>query len=155
MSGSSKIVGRLAYSPQEAWLFSGTVRQNILCGRAYDPARYKRIIEACALQKDFTQLTRGDLTVVGEQGASLSGGQRARISLASALYVDADVYVIDDPLSAVDPRVGNHLFQKCIVEFLRHKIRIVVTHQLQHLQRVDQIIILKEVNFKNRINHLL
>nr|QST14987.1 ABCC4-1 protein [Diaphanosoma celebensis] len=153
-SGSSKIIGRVAYSPQEPWLFGGTVRQNILCGRFYDPARYKRVVEACALHKDFDQMPRGDLTPVGERGSSLSGGQRARIGLARALYVDADIYVIDDPLSAVDPRVGNHLFQKCVVELLRHKIRIVVTHQVQHLRRADQIVILKEVEHLSRTQHV-
>ena len=102
-------------------------------------------MKACALEKDFTLFPNGDQTAVGDKGISLSGGQKARLNLARALYIDADIYLLDDPLSAVDTHVGRHLFDRAINEFLRDKIRILVTHQLQYLQEVDQILVLKEV----------
>ena len=119
----------------------------------YDVKRYKKVVKACALEKDFTLFPNGDATAVGERGVSLSGGQKARVNLARALYVDADIYLMDDPLSAVDTHVGRHLFDKAINGFLRDKIRILVTHQLQYLKDVDQIIILKAVFIL--FNHVL
>ena len=145
LKGNMSVRGKIAYTPQEAWVFSGTVRQNILCGLDYDLKRYKRVVKACALERDFTLLPNGDETAVGDKGVSLSGGQKARLNLARALYIDADIYLLDDPLSAVDTHVGRHLFDRAINGFLRHKIRILVTHQLQYLQEVDQIVVLKGV----------
>jgi len=145
LEGTKSVRGKIAYAPQEAWVFSGTVRQNILCGLEYDLKRYKRVVKACALEKDFTLLPNGDETTVGEKGVSLSGGQKARLNLARALYIDADIYLLDDPLSAVDTHVGRHLFDRAINGFLRNKIKILVTHQLQYLQEVDQILVLKRV----------
>lgn len=144
-SGICRVSGKIAYAPQEAWIFSGTIRQNILCGLEYDVKRYKKVVKACALEKDFSLFPNGDLSAVGERGVSLSGGQKARVSLARALYVDADIYLLDDPLSAVDTHVGRHLFDRGIKGYLRDKIRILVTHQLQYLRDVDQILILKDV----------
>ncbi|EFX68457.1 ATP-binding cassette, sub-family C, member 4 [Daphnia pulex] len=141
--GTCRIAGKVAYASQESWIFSGTVRQNILCGLEYDLKRYKKVIKACALDKDFSLFPNGDQTTVGERGVSLSGGQKARVNLARSLYVDADIYLMDDPLSAVDTHVGRHLFDKAINGFLRDKIRVLVTHQLQYLKDVDQILILK------------
>lgn len=100
----------------------------------------------CALLKDFEQLPHGDLSYVGERGASLSGGQRARVNLARAVYADADLYLLDDPLSAVDTHVGHHLFEQCIREFLKNKTRILVTHQLQYLRQADSIIVINRVS---------
>ncbi len=145
--GSCKVRGRIAYASQEPWIFSATIRQNILCGSNYDAQRYKRVVKASALDKDFILLPLGDQTAVGEKGTSLSGGQKARINLARCLYVDADIYLLDDPLSAVDTHVGRHLFDQTINGFLRDKIRILVTHQLQYLESVDQILVLKGVLF--------
>jgi ATP-binding cassette, subfamily C (CFTR/MRP), member 4 len=134
----------MAYASQEPWIFSGTVRQNILCGREYDAKRYRKVVKVCALEKDFSLLPASDKTTVGERGVSLSGGQKARVNLARSLY-DADIYLLDDPLSAVDTHVGRHLFNQSIVGFLGNKIRVLVTHQLQYLKDVDKIIILKQV----------
>ena len=145
LEGNYKLVGKIAYVPQEPWIFSGTVRHNILCGLEYDSKRYKKVIKACALEKDFSLFPNGDSTLVGERGVSLSGGQKARVNLARALYIDADIYLLDDPLSAVDTHVGRHLFDKAINSYLRGKIRVLVTHQLQYLMEVDQILILKGV----------
>ena len=146
LEGSREVKGRIAYAPQEPWIFSGTIRQNILCGLDYDEERYRRVIKAAALERDLTLFPIGDATALGERGVQLSGGQKARVNLARCLYVDADIYLMDDPLSAVDTHVGRHLFDQAINGFLRNKIRILVTHQLQYLKDVDQILVLKGVS---------
>jgi ATP-binding cassette subfamily C (CFTR/MRP) protein 4 len=144
-SGTKEIKGTISYSSQEAWLFTGTVRQNITFGLLWDAARYKEVVKVCALEKDLEQLPYGDSTIVGERGVSLSGGQRARVNLARAVYKDADIYLLDDPLSAVDAHVGRHLFDDCIKGFLRHKAVLLVTHQLQYLTHAHNILILNNV----------
>ncbi|XP_071570690.1 ATP-binding cassette subfamily C member 4-like isoform X2 [Temnothorax nylanderi] len=133
---------RISYASQDPWLFSGTVRDNILFGQPYNKARYIQVANVCALTKDFRQFPQGDMTMVGERGITLSGGQRARVNLARAIYRQADLYLFDDPLSAVDSRVARHLYRKCITEYLHGKTRILVTHQLQFLKRADQIVVL-------------
>lgn len=142
-SGKTYIKGVVSYASQEPWLFTGTVRQNILFGQPMDRKRYKMVVKKCALERDFELLPFGDRTIVGERGASLSGGQKARISLARAVYRKAGIYLLDDPLSAVDTHVGKHLFEQCMREYLRDHIVILVTHQLQFLQQADKIIILE------------
>lgn len=111
-------------------------------GQPYDRERYRQVVRKCALERDFALLPHGDRTVVGERGASLSGGQRARVGLARACYRKAAIYLLDDPLSAVDTHVSKHLFDQCLRDFLKEKTVILVTHQLQFLQYVDQIVIL-------------
>jgi len=145
LKGERSIQGKMAYASQEPWIFSATIRQNILCGSQYDPQRYRKVIKAAALERDFTLFPNGDQTAVGERGVSLSGGQKARVNLARCLYVDADIYLMDDPLSAVDTHVGRHLFDKAVNGFLHDKIRVLVTHQLQYLKDVDQILVLENV----------
>ena len=113
-SGASGVSGTVSYAPQEPWVFSGSVRQNILFGREMDGDRYARTVRACALEPDLDAWAHGDHTLVGEKGVALSGGQKARVSLARAVYREADVYLLDDPLSAVDARVVRHLFHNCI-----------------------------------------
>ncbi|XP_063224515.1 ATP-binding cassette sub-family C member 4-like [Bacillus rossius redtenbacheri] len=142
--GAVAIKGRVSYASQEPWLFSSSVRDNILFGEPYDKQRYRLVVRACALTRDLELLPYGDKTMVGERGVSFSGGQRARISLARAVYKQADVYILDDPLSAVDAHVGRHLFESCICGFLAGKVRVLVTHQLQFLSHVDHIVILNE-----------
>ncbi|XP_037318658.2 ATP-binding cassette sub-family C member 4-like isoform X2 [Pungitius pungitius] len=143
-AGTLKVKGRLTYAAQQPWVFPGSVRSNILFGRDLDPKKYETVLRACALKRDLQLLPDGDLTLIGDRGATLSGGQKARINLARAVYQDADVYLLDDPLSAVDAEVGKHLFEKCICGLLKNKTRILVTHQLQHLKAADQIVVLKE-----------
>ncbi|KAJ6220572.1 hypothetical protein RDWZM_006384 [Blomia tropicalis] len=143
-SGNINIQGKISYSPQEAWAFVGTVRENILFGAPFDEARYAETIRVCALQRDMELFPHGDQTIVGERGVSLSGGQKTRVTLARAIYNEADIYLLDDPLSAVDTHVAKHIFQKCIVEHLHAKTRVLVTHQLQYLQLADKILILKD-----------
>ncbi|XP_018402741.1 PREDICTED: multidrug resistance-associated protein 4-like [Cyphomyrmex costatus] len=140
--GQIHINGKISYVSQEPWLFTGTVRNNILFGQPYDNNRYQNVVDVCALTKDFEQFPYGDKTLVGERGTALSGGQRARINLARAIYRDADIYLFDDPLSAVDTHVGRHLFNECMNNYLRNKTRILVTHQLQYLKQCDYIVIL-------------
>ncbi|EDW38107.1 GL12416 [Drosophila persimilis] len=141
-AGSVKVNGTLSYASQEPWLFTGTVRQNILFGLPMDKHRYRTVVKKCALERDFELLPYGDKTIVGERGASLSGGQKARISLARAVYRKADIYLLDDPLSAVDTHVGRHLFDQCMRGFLRENIVLLVTHQLQFLEQADMIVIM-------------
>ncbi|XP_046310887.1 ATP-binding cassette sub-family C member 4 isoform X3 [Marmota monax] len=142
--GLVSVHGRIAYVSQQPWVFSGTVRSNILFGKKYEKERYEKVIKACALKKDLQLLEDGDLTVIGDRGTTLSGGQKARVNLARAVYQDADIYLLDDPLSAVDAEVSKHLFQLCICQTLHEKITILVTHQLQYLKAASHILILKD-----------
>ncbi|XP_064455602.1 ATP-binding cassette sub-family C member 4-like [Ornithodoros turicata] len=143
-SGSTKVMGRVAYASQEPWMFTGSVRNNVVFDSGFDADRYKRVIYAAAMERDITLLPYGDKTLVGDKGVSLSGGQKARVNLARALYYDADIYLLDDPLSAVDTAVAKHLFDKCIRGYLRNKIVILCTHQLQFLRAATQVLVLKE-----------
>lgn len=141
-SGSVNVKGVLSFASQDPWLFTGTVRQNILFGLPMDKKRYNMTVKKCALKRDFELLPFGDKTIVGERGASLSGGQKARINLARAVYRKADIYLLDDPLSAVDTHVGRHLFDECMRDYLKEHIVILVTHQLQFLEQADLIVIM-------------
>ncbi|XP_035030030.2 ATP-binding cassette sub-family C member 4 isoform X2 [Hippoglossus stenolepis] len=143
-SGVVKVKGELTYTSQQPWILPGTIRSNILFGKELNPKKYDRVLRACALKRDIDLMPGGDLAMVGDRGANLSGGQKARISLARAVYQDADIYLLDDPLSAVDAEVGRHLFEECICGLLRKKPRILVTHQLQYLKAADHIVVLKE-----------
>ena len=135
--------GRVAYVPQIPWVFSGTIRENILFGRPFEQEKFQTVIEVCSLTKDLAAFSKGDLTEIGQRGVTLSGGQKARVGLARAVYSDADIYLLDDPLSAVDIKVGRQLFEDCIVSHLSGRIRLLVTHQLQYLKDVDQIAVME------------
>ncbi|KAL7034207.1 hypothetical protein ACKWTF_007899 [Chironomus riparius] len=147
-SGKMSIKGKISFAPQEAWVFSGSIRQNVLFGCEMDKDRYDKVVTACALNKDFEMFAHGDMTLIGERGSSLSGGQKARLSLARSLYRDADLYLFDDPLSAVDAHVGKHLFENCLSRsgFLgkQHSTRILVTHQVHFLKDADWLVLLKD-----------
>ncbi|XP_055617486.1 ATP-binding cassette sub-family C member 4-like [Toxorhynchites rutilus septentrionalis] len=140
--GRLEIYGNISYASQEPWLFEGTVKNNIVFIEDYNEKRYREVVRVCALERDFQLLPQGDGTIVGERGISLSGGQRARISLARAVYRKAEIYLLDDPLSAVDTHVGAHIFEQCIREYLRDKVCILVTHQLQYLKEVEHIVLM-------------
>lgn len=112
--GHVRVQGRIAYVSQQAWIQNASVRDNILYGHPYVAGRYRRVIKACALEPDLETLAAGDLTEIGEKGINLSGGQKQRVALARAVYSDADVYLLDDPLSAVDAHVAQHLFEQVI-----------------------------------------
>ena len=141
-SGTIDHQGSFIYLPQTAWVFSGTIKENILFGQPLEESKYERIIDVCALKEDFERLPDGDQTVVGERGEVLSGGQQARVSLARAVYADGDIYLLDDPLSAVDFKVGQHIFNKCIKDLLGDKIVLLASHQQQHMENADQVIVL-------------
>ncbi|RXG69973.1 Multidrug resistance-associated protein 4 [Armadillidium vulgare] len=140
--GQINIRGKISYASQEPWLFNGTVKDNILFGQPYHAKRYSEIIKVCALERDMELFPEGDMTQVGERGVALSGGQKARINLARAVYFDADIYLLDDPLSAVDAHVGNHLFEECIQNYLMGKAVLLATHQVQFLSKTDHILLL-------------
>ncbi|XP_077754634.1 ATP-binding cassette sub-family C member 11 isoform X3 [Canis aureus] len=144
LEGLVGVHGSLAYVPQQAWIIGGNVRENILMGRQYDKARYLQVLHCCSLNHDLEILPFGDMTEIGERGLNLSGGQKQRISLARAVYSDRELYLLDDPLSAVDTHVGKHIFEECIKKMLSGKTIILVTHQLQYLALCDQIIFLED-----------
>lgn len=142
IEGSIKVTGRMFFVSQEPWLFPASVKDNILFGKPYVKDKFDLIIKCCFLVQDLKSLSHAENTLIGDKGTSLSGGQRTRVCLARALYSDADIYLLDDPLSAVDNNVSRHLYERCIEGYLRDKIRILVTHNVQHLAKADRIILL-------------
>ncbi|XP_073002286.1 ABC transporter C family MRP4-like [Typha latifolia] len=144
LSGEVKMSGSVAYVPQSAWIQSGNIEENILFGNQMDKKRYKSVLHACSLKKDLELLLHGDQTIVGDRGINLSGGQKQRLQLARALYQDADIYLLDDPFSAVDAHTGSELFKEYILTALASKTVIYVTHQVEFLQAADIILVLKE-----------
>uniref|UniRef100_A0A8C2GV36 ATP-binding cassette, sub-family C (CFTR/MRP), member 3 n=1 Tax=Cyprinus carpio TaxID=7962 RepID=A0A8C2GV36_CYPCA len=144
LEGQISIRGSVAYVPQQAWIQNATVRDNILFGRPYVEQKYRCVLEACALTPDLEVLPGGDQTEIGEKGINLSGGQRQRVSLARALYSEADVYLLDDPLSAVDAHVAKHIFDNVIGPegALKGKTKILVTHGISFLPQVDNILVM-------------
>ncbi|XP_043293739.1 ATP-binding cassette sub-family C member 11 isoform X3 [Cervus canadensis] len=144
LEGSVGVHGSLAYVPQQAWIIEGSVRENILMGSQYDEAWYLQVLHCCSLNHDLEILPFGDMTEIGERGLNLSGGQKQRISLARAIYSDRELYLLDDPLSAVDAHVGKHIFEECFKKMLRRKTVILVTHQLQYLEFCDEIILFED-----------
>ncbi|XP_073340805.1 ATP-binding cassette sub-family C member 5 [Pagrus major] len=153
LQGSVAVRGRLAYVAQQAWILNATLRENILFGQEYQEDRYQSVLSACCLRPDLVRLPNADLTEIGERGANLSGGQRQRISLARALYSDRDVYILDDPLSALDAHVANHVFRNAIRKQLYQKTIIFVTHQLQYLSDCDDVILMREGTILEQGNH--
>uniref|UniRef100_A0A1I8HPH1 Multidrug resistance-associated protein 1 n=1 Tax=Macrostomum lignano TaxID=282301 RepID=A0A1I8HPH1_9PLAT len=180
VSGVVTVRGSVAYVPQEAWIQNLTVRDNILFGRDFDQARYdEAALRACQLEKDLQLLTAGDATEIGERGINLSGGQKQRVSLARAVYQDSDIYLLDDPLAAVDSHVGKKLFHEVsimiqslyclqskmdtiarsclLLVFLRDKTRILVTHGIHWLPHVDEIVVIDNgrISEQGSYEHLL
>eukprot|EP01053_Blabericola_migrator_P009311 Blabericola_migrator_1__9310@NODE_4_length_29828_cov_96_571587_g3_i0_p3_GENE_NODE_4_length_29828_cov_96_571587_g3_i0NODE_4_length_29828_cov_96_571587_g3_i0_p3_ORF_typecomplete_len1506_score253_05ABC_tran/PF00005_27/1e31ABC_tran/PF00005_27/6_6e32ABC_membrane/PF00664_23/4_6e32ABC_membrane/PF00664_23/7_1e34SMC_N/PF02463_19/0_047SMC_N/PF02463_19/2_5e06SMC_N/PF02463_19/92SMC_N/PF02463_19/4_8T2SSE/PF00437_20/0_0001T2SSE/PF00437_20/0_0067AAA_22/PF13401_6/0_0044AAA_22/PF13401_6/0_013AAA_29/PF13555_6/0_0 len=140
--GSISVYGTIAYCAQSPWLQAGTIRSNILFGRPMDRDKYDKICEAVCLKVDFDELADRDRTRVGERGCTLSGGQRQRIALARALYSEADLYVLDDVLSAVDHRVAQHICTHVLGALLKGSAVVLVTHRAEALQRMDYILTL-------------
>eukprot|EP00887_Chlorella_sp_A99_P003460 scaffold7.g3460.t1 len=141
VEGAAVVRGRAAYTQQDPWIQNATLRDNVLMGLPLRQERYEAALSACALGPDLEQLPAGDETEIGEKGVNLSGGQRHRVALARACYADADVYLLDDPLSAVDAHVGRHL---CLCGMLAGKTRILVTHQLQYLGSADWVVVVRD-----------
>ncbi|XP_056233491.1 ATP-binding cassette sub-family C member 12-like [Seriola aureovittata] len=152
--GSVSVNGSIAYTSQQAWVFCGTVQDNIVMGEPLDRSRYDRVLSSCNLEADLRVLPHKDQTVLGEQGVSLSGGQKQRISLARAVYSNKDIYLLDDPLSAVDAHAGKHIFEECIKKDLQGKSIILVTHQLQYMEFCDEVLVLKDGSVLETGSHL-
>ena len=135
----------LAYVPQESWIQNYALKDNILFGKKFNEDLYWRTIDACALRNDLKMLPAGDLTEIGERGLNLSGGQKARVSLARAVYQDADLYLLDDTLSAVDMHVGAHIFENIIGNngLLKDRTRLFALNSINFLSKCDRIIVMK------------
>ncbi|KAK2956863.1 Multidrug resistance-associated protein [Blattamonas nauphoetae] len=142
VEGEVRMEGRPAYCSQAAWIINDTIRGNITFGLPFDEERYRRVVKACALEHDFADLAAGDETAIGERGVNLSGGQKARIQLARAVYSQREVYILDDPLSAVDTHVGKHLMEQCIKGLLKGKTIVLMTNQTHHKKEADQIVVI-------------
>ncbi|KAJ1428488.1 P-loop containing nucleoside triphosphate hydrolase [Sesbania bispinosa] len=139
----------VAYVPQVPWILSGTVRDNILFGKSYDPQRYSDTLQACALDVDISLMVGGDMAYIGEKGVNLSGGQRARLALARALYHGSDVIMLDDVLSAVDAQVAQWILHNAILgPLMQGKTRLLCTHNIQAMSSADMIIVLDKGHIK-------
>ncbi|GAB6032438.1 ATP-binding cassette sub- C member 11 [Chamberlinius hualienensis] len=148
--GSTQIVkgrvianGSIAFVAQQAWIFNGTIKENILLGLPFDKNRYAKVIDVCCLERDFQLMTKGDETEIGERGGNLSGGQKQRINLARAVYSNSDIYLMDDVFSAVDIQVAKSIFNNCIVEYLHDKSVLLVTHNIRLLDQADYILVME------------
>ena len=143
-NGSITMGASRAFCPQYAWIQNTSVKENILFGKEYNRRYYEAVIDACALRPDLEMLPNGDMTEIGERGITVSGGQKQRLNIARAIYFNADIVLMDDPLSAVDAHVGRHIFDHAICGLLKDKCRILATHQLHVLSRCDRIIWMQE-----------
>uniref|UniRef100_A0A673KK32 Cystic fibrosis transmembrane conductance regulator n=1 Tax=Sinocyclocheilus rhinocerous TaxID=307959 RepID=A0A673KK32_9TELE len=141
-SGKIRHSGRISYSSQTAWIMPGTIRDNILFGLTYDEYRYKSVVKACQLEEDLAALPEKDKTLMAEGGLNLSGGQKARVALARAIYRDADVYLLDAPFTHLDIATEKEIFDKCLCKLMASKTRILVTNKIEHLKRADKILLL-------------
>uniref|UniRef100_A0A8C6UTS8 Multidrug resistance-associated protein 1 n=1 Tax=Neogobius melanostomus TaxID=47308 RepID=A0A8C6UTS8_9GOBI len=146
IEGTASVKGSVAYVSQQAWIQNSTLKENIVFGQELNDPWYQQVVEACALRPDMEILPAGDDTEIGEKGVNLSGGQKQRVSLARAIYCDRSVYLLDDPLSAVDAHVGKHIFDKVIGPqgLLKDKTRVLVTHGLSYLPQADLILVMGE-----------
>jgi ABC-type multidrug transport system fused ATPase/permease subunit len=141
--GQVKLGGSISYVSQNPWIISESIRDNILSGSAFDSQLYRRVIRACELSTDLASFSNGDLTEIGERGVNLSGGQRHRVALARAAYAGADIYLFDDPLSALDPQVAREVFNRLITQELAKTTRIVVSHRVEFAMAADRILVVE------------
>ncbi|KAL7601111.1 hypothetical protein Lser_V15G27402 [Lactuca serriola] len=144
ISGKVRVCGSTAYVAQTAWIQNGTIQENILFGLPMDKQKYTEVIKTCCLEKDLEMMEFGDQTEIGERGINLSGGQKQRIQLARAVYQDCDIYLLDDVFSAVDAHTGSSIFKECVRGALRNKTILLVTHQVDFLHNVDQILVMRD-----------
>jgi ABC-type multidrug transport system fused ATPase/permease subunit len=146
ISGEVFCNGSVAYVSQEAWIQSGTLQENILFGKNLNEIYYDEVIKACSLDEDLKILPKGSQTEIGQKGVNLSGGQKQRIALARAIYSNSDIYIFDDPLSAVDSHVKNQLFERIMSNqgILKTKTRVLVSNDFSILNQVEQIVMLKD-----------
>ena len=147
LNGQNKKIilnGSIAYIPQKAWILNDTMRNNIIFNSPYDEQKYDKIVNICQLEPDFELLKLGDLTTISDKGDNLSGGQKTRLTIARAVYSDADIYLFDDPFSALDAYVGKNIFDNVIKKYLKGKTILVITHALQYLPMMDYVIKMNE-----------
>ncbi|XP_004677223.1 PREDICTED: cystic fibrosis transmembrane conductance regulator [Condylura cristata] len=142
--GKIKHSGRISFCSQFSWIMPGTIKENIVFGVSYDEYRYRSVIKACQLEEDISKFAEKDNIVLGEGGITLSGGQRARISLARAVYKDADLYLLDSPFGYLDVLTEKEIFESCVCKLMANKTRILVTSKMEHLKKADKILILHE-----------
>ncbi|KAM7121036.1 cystic fibrosis transmembrane conductance regulator isoform 2-T2 [Molossus nigricans] len=142
--GKIKHSGRISFCSQFSWIMPGTIKENIIFGVSYDEYRYRSVIKACQLEEDISKFAEKDNIVLGEGGITLSGGQRARISLARAVYKDADLYLLDSPFGYLDVLTEKQIFESCVCKLMANKTRILVTSKMEHLKKADKILILHE-----------
>ncbi|KAL7112723.1 hypothetical protein ACP275_04G019900 [Erythranthe tilingii] len=144
LSGKMRVCGSTAYVAQTSWIQNGTIQDNILFGMPMNKDKYEDAIKVCCLEKDLEMMEFGDQTEIGERGINMSGGQKQRIQLARAVYQDCDIYLLDDVFSAVDAHTGSEIFKECVRGALRDKTIVLVTHQVDFLHNVDQILVMRE-----------
>ncbi|CAD5112466.1 DgyrCDS1687 [Dimorphilus gyrociliatus] len=142
-NGQISLPSKKSFAPQEPWIYNGTIRENILFGEDFNILKYKKVLHCCCLDKDLETFPLKDQTIVGENGLMLSGGQKSRLSLARSIYRDADIYLLDDPLSALDNRVAKQIMERCIHNYLKYKTVVLVTHQTQFLQDADIVYLIE------------
>ncbi|WOG96156.1 hypothetical protein DCAR_0415487 [Daucus carota subsp. sativus] len=143
-NGMVQVCGKVAYVSQTAWIQTGTIQENILFGSLMDQDKYQKVLKRCSLVQDLKILLYGDHTVIGERGVNLSGGQKQRVQLARALYQDADIYLLDDPFSAVDAHTATNLFNEYVMGALSEKTVLLVTHQVDFLPAFNIVLIMSE-----------
>ena len=143
-TGALRYKGKIAYVEQEPTIFAGNFRESILFGNEYNEEFYKKVIKACNLESDLKLFPNGDMSIVGERGNNLSGGQKARLALARAVYANADIYLLDDPLSAVDAKVAKSIYNEAITGLLKDKTVILVTHQVHFVRGLENIIVIQD-----------
>lgn len=144
MQGSVSVGGTVAFVPQNPWVQQATIKDNILFGRKFDQQRYDEALYASALKQDLKALASGDMTEIGERGINISGGQKQRIAIARAIYANADVYLLDSPLSAVDQHTCTHLFREGLKKALKGKTIVLITHQTEILRQCDSVAIMRD-----------
>lgn len=142
IEGKIESGGSMAYVPQLPWVFSGTLRENVLFGLPFHYDRYIRAITACGLEEDLQRFPDRDQVVIGQRGNTLSGGQQTRVSLARAVYANCDIYLLDNPLAALDANVADYIFKHCILGILSDKVRLMVSHNDHHMNSADQVLVL-------------
>jgi len=144
VEGDIALSGKVAYVEQEPWLFVGSVRDNIILNKEFDEDLYGEVTQVCCLETDLEALSDKDQTIIGPKGTNLSGGQKARIALARALYSKSEIYLLDDPLSAVDSVVAKDLFKHAICDYLQGKTIVLVTHQTQYAIKADKVVVMSQ-----------
>ena len=142
------INGTISYASQNPWILNGTVRDNIIFYNALDIERYKKVLEICQLISDLTHLPGGELTEISSNGQNISGGQKARISLARCIYKEADIYLFDDPISSVDPINSESIFKSVLLDYLKNKTRILIKHEMRNIELFSKIIYMKSGKIK-------